>query len=208
MQGIALFGGTFDPVHHGHLIVGRAVMEQLQFERVVFIPAASPPHKLGRRLTDASHRLEMTRLAVAGEPGFEVSDIETRRTGPSYTIHTVEAFFEQVGPDAELAWIIGGDSLPELHSWYQIERLVDACRIVTAARPGYETPDLQPLRATLPAERVERLIADVLTTPRIDISATDIRRRAREGRSVRYLVPDAVAEYISAHDLYDRVTSA
>jgi nicotinate-nucleotide adenylyltransferase len=201
-KGIALFGGTFDPIHHGHLIAARAVMEQLDYERVVFIPAPNPPHKVGHGLSDAADRLEMVALAIAGEPRLEVSDIEIRRAGLSYTILTVEAYRQAVGPEVPLAWIIGGDSLPELHTWYRVRELVDACRIVTAVRPGYEKPDLEPLRQVLSAEQVRRLSADVLTTPRIDISATDIRRRRRAGQSIRYLVPEAVAAYIEKRGLY------
>ena len=201
-NGIALFGGTFDPIHHGHLIVARAVVEQLGYARVVLIPAPNPPHKVGRELTDATHRLEMARRAVEGEPRFDVSDIELRRPGLSYTILTVEAFRREVGPDVPLAWIIGGDSLPELHSWYRIGELVDACRIVTAVRAGYETPDLSALRRTLAPEQVDRLCRDILPTPVIEISATDIRRRVHDGESIRCLVPESVRAYIHDHNLY------
>lgn len=201
-QGIALFGGTFDPIHHGHLIVARAVAEQLDCERVVFVPAPNPPHKMGSDLSDAAHRLEMAKLAIAGEPRFEVSDIELRRSGPSYTILTVQAYRQTIGPDVPLAWIVGGDSLSELHTWYRVGELVDLCRIVTAVRPGYETPDLSVLRQRLGDGQIARLVGDILTTPRIDISSTDIRRRIREGRSVRYLLPEPVIEYLNTHKLY------
>lgn len=203
-SGIALFGGTFDPIHHGHLIAARAVVEQLDYDRVFFIPAPTPPHKIGRELSDASHRLEMARLAVQGEPRFDVSDVEIRRAGVSFTILTVEAFRQCVGPDVPLAWVIGGDSLPELYSWYRIGDLVETCRIVTAVRPGYELPDLALLRRTLSAGQVDRLRRDVLPTPFIDISATNVRRRVREGRSIRYLVPEAVRTYIEANQLYQQ----
>lgn len=200
--GIALFGGTFDPIHHGHLIVARAVLEQLDYERLVLIPSPNPPHKIGHDLSDASHRLEMARLAVEGEPRFEVSDCEIRRTGLSYTILTVESIRQVVSLDVPLAWIIGADSLPELHSWYRIADLVEACRIVTAVRPGYEVPDLEPLRRTLSAAQIERLCRDVLPTPSIDISSTQIRRRVRQGFSIRYLLPESVRGYIEQHGLY------
>lgn len=200
--GIGLFGGTFDPIHHGHLIAARAVAEQLECERVVFIPSPNPPHKIGRDLSDATHRLAMARLAVEGESGFEVSDIETRRSGLSFTMLTIEAFRASVGPDMPLVWIIGGDSLPELHSWYRVSELVEACRVVTALRPGYEVPDLNPLRRRLSDEQIERLRRDVLPTPSIDISSTQIRQRVRQGRSIRYLVPEAVRSYIEQHRLY------
>jgi len=201
-NGIALFAGTCDPIHHGHLIVARAVVEQLDFEQVVIIPAPSPPHKVGRHVSDASHRLEMARLAVAGEPRFDVSDVEIRRTGLSYTILTVESYRQAVGPGVPLAWIIGGDSLPELHSWYRIGELVEMCRIVTAVRPGYEVPDLAPLARALSGKQIEQLRRDLLATPVIDLSATDVRRRVQEGRSIRYLVPQAVRAYIEDHGLY------
>jgi nicotinate-nucleotide adenylyltransferase len=201
-NGIALFGGTFDPIHHGHLIAARAVAERLDCERVVFIPAPNPPHKIGRDLSDAADRLEMVRLAIQGEPRFEVSDIEIRRPGPSFTVFTVQAYRQNIGPDVPLAWIVGGDSLPELHTWYRVDELVRLCRIVTAVRPGHETPDLSALRRRLSAEQIDQLVKDVLMTPPIDISSTEIRRRVREGRSVRYLLPDSAIEYITTHNLY------
>jgi nicotinate-nucleotide adenylyltransferase len=199
---IALFGGTFNPIHNGHLIIARSVAERIGARQLVFIPSAKPPHKLNVELADASDRLEMVRRAIAGEPLFDVSDCELRRTGPSYTFDTVSHFRETMGPQAALAWIIGADSLPELASWYRIDELVDLCRIVTAARPGWEAPDLSSLKARLSPEQVERLCGDVLPTPRIDISATDVRRRVHDHRSIRYLVPDSVREYLENRRLY------
>jgi nicotinate-nucleotide adenylyltransferase len=146
----------------------------------------------------------MVRLAIAGESGWEASDCELDRDGPSYTIDTLTQFRETFGVDTPLVWVIGADTLPELASWYRVEELVELCRIVTAARPGWEQPDLAPLRARLTDTQVRRLAGDVLNTPRIDISATDIRHRVREGRSIRYLVPDAVGEYIARRRLYGR----
>lgn len=200
--GIALFGGTFDPIHHGHLIVARAVVELLDYERVVFIPSPNPPHKIGRDLSDAVHRLQMARRAIEGEPRFEVSDIEIRRPGLSYTILTVESYRQAVGPDVPLAWVIGADSLPELHGWYRIRELVEGCRIVTAGRPGYAVPDLTLLERTLSPAQMARLRRDVLATPAIDISATCVRRRVRDGLSIRYLVPESVRAYIEEQGLY------
>lgn len=202
--GVALYGGTFNPIHHGHLIAARAVAERLDIDRLVLIPSANPPHKRGGELADAADRLEMARLAIAGEPSFEVSDVEVRRSGLSFTILTVEGWRQQVGPDAPLYWIIGGDTLPELHSWYRIRDLAGLCRIVTAVRPGYETPDLAALERVLSPEQVTQLRADVLPTPRIDISATEIRRRFAEGRSIRFLVPEPVRDYIESRGLYRR----
>jgi nicotinate-nucleotide adenylyltransferase len=144
----------------------------------------------------------MVRLAVEGEPGLEVSDIELLRSGPSYTFLTVEEFRRSTGPGVPLYWIVGGDTLPELYTWYRIRELVDLCQIVTAVRPGYDAPDLSPLARVLSPGQIAGLRESILPTPRIDISATEIRRRVREGRSIRYLVPEPVREHIEAQRLY------
>jgi nicotinate-nucleotide adenylyltransferase len=202
LRGVLLYGGSFNPVHNAHLIIARAAAEQLSVERTILIPSAAPPHKVGSDLAAPGHRLEMVRLAIADEPAFEVSDIELRREGPSYTLLTVEAFRQRLGPDVSLYWLIGGDTLPELHSWYHVGELVDLCRIVTAARPGFETPDFSPLFGCLSLGQIQRLREGILSTPRIDISATQIRTRVREGKSIRYLVPESVVEYIDHERLY------
>lgn len=200
--GIALFGGTFDPIHFGHLIAARAVAEHLQLDRVVLIPSANPPHKQQLMPAPAADRLEMARLAVEGDSRFEVSDIEARRSGLSYTILTVEEYRRLIGPDVPLYWIIGGDSLAELHTWYRVEDLVERCTVVTAVRPGFETPDLSLLAQRLTKTQMERVRAGVLPTPRIDISATDIRQRVRRGASIRHLTPESVRLYIERMGLY------
>ncbi len=200
--GVLLYGGSFNPIHNGHLIVARAVAEELGVERTILIPSAAPPHKAGSDLASPEHRLAMVHLAIADEPAFEVSDIELRREGPSYTLLTVQAYRQQVGPDVPLYWLIGGDTLPELHSWYHIAELVDLCRIVTAVRPGFETPDFSTLFGCLSLAQIQRLRESILSTPRIDISATQIRARVREGKSIRYLVPESVADYIAQEQLY------
>ncbi|HOW70996.1 MAG TPA: nicotinate-nucleotide adenylyltransferase [Phycisphaerae bacterium] len=200
--GVALFGGSFNPIHHGHLIIARAVAERLDLVRLVLIPSANPPHKVGQDLADAADRLAMVRLAIADEPFFEVSDTEIRRRGTSYTILTLEEYRSRLAPGEDLYWIIGGDTISELHTWYRARELVDLCRIVTAVRPGFETPDLSVLQPTLSAAQVERLRRGILETPRVDISATDVRRRVAEGLSIRFLVPEAVREYIERKELY------
>jgi len=201
-QRVGLYGGSFNPIHNGHLIVARAVAERLHLDRVIMLPSARPPHKGDRQLLDAGHRAEMVRLAITGEPLFEFSDYDLTRDGPSYTIDTVTHFCELLGPHVELHWIIGADSLAELTTWYRVSELVEACRIVTAARPGWDTIDWTPLRKKLSDAQIAALQAGVLQTPRIDISSTDIRRRIREGQSIRYLVPDAVQQYIETRALY------
>ncbi len=200
--GIGLYGGSFNPIHNGHLIIARAVAEQLDLQRVVFLPTASPPHKASEGLADPAHRAEMTRLAIAGEPRFELCDFDLTRKGPSYTFETVTHFREVLGPDALLHWIIGADSLAELTTWRRISALMDACRIVTAARVGWEQINWDELRGVLDEARIARLQTGVLRTPIIEVSSCDIRNRKRQGRSIRYLLPDSVAAYIEANALY------
>ena len=201
MEGILLFGGSFDPIHHGHLIVARYAAEALGVARVILIPGASPPHKRTVTLTPAETRLELCRLAVRDDPLFEVSDWETRQPGPNYTLHTVQHFRES-SPPVELHWLIGMDSLAELPTWYRLGELVQLCSLVTVGRPGTGSPDRGSLGKHLSAEQIQALERHILESPLIDISATDIRARVREGRSIRYLVPEAVRAAIEARDLY------
>ncbi|HKQ47085.1 MAG TPA: nicotinate-nucleotide adenylyltransferase [Phycisphaerae bacterium] len=201
-QRIGLYGGSFDPIHFGHLISARSIAEQLGLARIVLIPSARPPHKRGVVLSDARHRLAMVKLAVAGDPLFEVSDVELHRAGPSYTIDTVADFRTRLGPEVELIWIIGADSLPELPTWHRIAELVTQVRIVTATRPGWKPPALEALAAVVGAVRAQALFDDCVSTPAIDISSTQIRERAAKKRSIRYLTPDEVTSYISKNGLY------
>jgi nicotinate-nucleotide adenylyltransferase len=198
---LGLFGGSFDPIHHGHLIIARAVAEHFDMQRVILLPSRTPPHKPDVRLAAPEHRLAMVEHAIAGDRLFECSGHDLICDGPSYTAHTV-ARFAASRPDAELFWIIGADSLCELHTWYEPAQIIKHCRIVTAVRPGYEVGELSELLSVLPAEAVAQLRRDIIETPRIDISATDIRSRTAAGRSIRYLVPDRVREYVADHKLY------
>ncbi len=202
MARILLFGGSFDPIHHGHLVISRYVAEALGVQRVILIPAARPPHKPDRVLTPGEHRLAMCRLAVAGDPLFEVSDWELSQAGPNYTLNTVRHFADALPAGTELYWLVGMDSLGELASWYHVGELVEACTIVTAARPGFEAGDLSQLRSALTPEQVDRLLRHIISSPRIEISATDIRDRVRAGWGIRYLVPDPVATYVCQQGLY------
>ncbi|MCG3138992.1 MAG: Nicotinate-nucleotide adenylyltransferase [Phycisphaerae bacterium] len=200
-QRVGLYGGTFDPIHHGHLIVARSVREQLALDRLVFIPAAHPPHKLAAARTPFDHRVQMIRLAIADEPAFDVDECESRRPGPSYTYDTVQHFRNMLAADAELFWLIGADSFGDLPGWYRIADLVSACQLITVSRPGWE-PEFAPLQNVLTPSALQRLRNGILTTPRVEISATDIRRRVAAGRSIRYLVPEATAVYITTRQLY------
>ena len=204
---VGLFGGSFDPIHFGHLISARSVAEHLGIDRIVLIPAAQPPHKTGRVLASFEHRLQMTRLAVGDDPLFDVSDIEAHRPGPSYTIDTVIEFRRRLPDSSSLAWLIGADSLPELATWRRISDLLDRVRIVTMSRPVAGIPDMTGLVDLVGERTVARLLADRIDTPQIDISATNIRARVARNQSVRYLLPDALALYIDEHRLYRESSS-
>lgn len=201
-RGVALYGGSFNPIHHGHLIVARAMAEQRRLDRIIFLPSATPPHKQDETLADPVHRAAMVALAIENEPRFEMSDFDLTRTGPSYTIDTVDHFRGTLGDDVPLRWIIGADSLNDLTSWHKVGALVDNCQLLTAVRGGSETIDWETLRDTLSESQVEKLRNGVIKTPRIDISSTDIRHRAEQGESIRYLVPEVVDQYIQAHAIY------
>lgn len=199
---IGLYGGSFDPIHIGHLIVARAVAEQMSLDRVLMLPAAQPPHKSPDQLAPAEHRAEMVRLAVANEPLFAMDRWDLDRPGPAYTLDTVRHFREMLGPQTEFFWIIGSDSLRELPTWYRVAELVESCRIVTAARRESGPLDWDAFRPLLKDAQIRRLEESVLATPTIDVSATEIRARVRAGRSIRFLVPEVVGDYIHRTGLY------
>lgn len=199
---IGLFGGSFNPVHCGHLIAARSAAEALAWERVIFLPSGHPPHKDTGGLLEASHRSAMVRLAIKDEPLFEFDDFDLRESGPTYTLDAVTHFADALGSGTSLSWLIGSDTLIELASWHRISTLVEVCRIVTAVRPGWEAPDLTLLRSVLSERQIDGLRDNIVETPRIDISSTDIRDRIAGGLSVRCLVPDAVRAYIDDHRLY------
>ena len=192
---LGVLGGTFDPIHLGHLILGEQVREQLGLDRVLFVPSARPPHKLGDRIADAEHRLAMVELAVTSNPHFAVSRRELDRVGPSYTITTIKELRSQ--GHGQVYFVLGADAVLDLRSWREPDELLRACQVVAAARPGF---DLSRISRALGAERASRV--RVLDIPQIEISSTDLRQRVAAGRSLRYLVPDAVGDYIAEKGLY------
>lgn len=202
VERILLFGGSFDPIHNGHLIVSRHVAEQLGLARVILIPSASPPHKQGQRLAPIADRLAMCRLVAAEDPLFEVSDWEAQRPGPNYTLLTIQHFRALLGPGVDLCWLVGMDSLNELETWYHAGELVDACTIVTTARPGSTRPDPAALSGRFSPSQIEKLLRHIVAGPHIDIASTDIRERVQSGRSIRYLVPEAVRAFIKERGSY------
>jgi len=188
MPSIGLFGGSFDPIHHGHLIVARVAAESLGLDEVRFMPAREQPFKRGRHAAPAADRAVMLELAIAGSPGFAVERAELERPGPSYTVDTLESLRARE-PRAAFTLLLGADAAAELGAWHRAGELPSLARIVVLARPGTPVPS-------------SPLIAASLEVPAVDISATEIRRRARAGLPVRYWVPDAVAEYMARHRLY------
>ncbi len=199
---IGLYGGSFDPIHFGHLISARSVAEQLTLTKVVLIPCARPPHLKDHQLADVNHRIRMAELATEGDALFEVDDLEARREGKSYTFDTVSSYRQTFGQNADLFWIIGGDSLPELPTWHRIRELVQLVTIVTAVRPGWSPPSKCLLSPSVGDEPAAQLLSNCLKTPNVEISATDLRSRIAGDRTIRYLVPESVRSYIDKHGLY------
>lgn len=208
MRKIGLFGGSFNPVHIAHLILAERVREEAELDRVVFIPARRPPHKPDLPLAPASHRLEMLERAIEGHPDFEVSTVEFEREGPSYTLRTVRAFHEEVRGDGEPHLILGGDSVLDLPNWWHAEELVREANIVAVERPGYLLDDLSVVRDAFGDEVAACIRRNRVEIPLMDLSATDIRRRARQGLSIRYLVPEPVRTCIHENQLYSDSTTS
>ncbi len=194
---VGILGGTFDPIHHGHLAIAEEAREALGLERVLLVPAADPPHKPARRVTSPSHRLAMAELAIAGNPALAVSAIEVERGGASYTVETLEAL--AVGGIVDPWLILSAEALAGFPAWHRPDRILELCRLAVVPRGGYEVLDPAWVREHFPGREAR---VTFLPGPLLPISGSVVRRRAAAGRSVRYLVPDAVAHYIADHDLY------
>lgn len=196
---VGIMGGTFDPIHLAHLAIAEAVREAFALDLVLFIPAANPPHKQGREVVDAYHRLMMTQLATYDNPAFHVSKQEMERVGPSYSLLTIRELRAQFGEAAELYFITGSDTINDLHAWYHVEELLQQCHFVGTTRPGAPVNEAEIIRqfGTLAKQRIH-----YLTVPQLDISSTSIRQKLRAGQSIRYLVPQPVEEYIQKEGLY------
>jgi len=196
---IGVMGGTFDPIHIGHLIVAEEVTARLGLAEVLFVPAGQPWLKPDSPVAAAEHRVEMVRLAIADKPYFKLSTVEIERAGPSYTVDTIAQLQGRLGAGDELVFILGWDSLAELPRWKEPLRLIKMCRLLAVPRPGYSAPDLDALEALIPglSQRVT-----LIDKPEIDISASEIRRRIARGLSIHHLVPEPVEKYIKQHRLY------
>lgn len=193
-----VLGGTFDPVHIGHLILAEEARDQLDLSVVYFVPAGDPPHKRDRRLAPVAHRVRMAELAVAGNARFQVSRVDADRPGPHYTIDMVNIFKQQLPPGGELYFLMGYDSLAELPTWHKPQELVAACHLVVLTR--HDVPlDWNYLESRLPGIRERVTLLDM---PELEIASHQIQARVRAGRSIRYLVPEAVCAYVRENGLY------
>lgn len=196
---LGIMGGTFDPIHNGHMKTAEFVFRQLELEKIIFIPANIAPHKIGMEFAPAADRLAMTTLAVEGNQHFSVSDMELTRNGISYTYDTVKALKEYYGEDYELFFIIGADSVVGLDTWIKVREIMQLCKFVAATRPGFAPT----------VDKVIEYFGDLgrtriqwLNTPEMDISSTNIRQRIRLGQSISGLVPKRVEQYIYQKGLY------
>lgn len=211
---LGLFGGTFNPVHFGHLRAAQELAELLKLDRVVFIPAATPPHKTPSGIVSFEHRLQMLQLAVAGNDVFSLSDVENRRPGKSYSIDTVRHFRNAGDSGLECFFITGQDAFDAITTWHDWKNLLRLCHFVVMTRPGYENRGLHQI---LPPDVAGRYVydaaGDVFQEPHggsiffrqttfLDISSSEVRKRMQQGRSLRYLTPDSVIRYMEANRLY------
>lgn len=202
---VGILGGTFDPIHYGHLLIADEVREALQLDRILFVPAAVPPHKIGERVAPAADRAAMVRLAIAGNPLFSMCSIELDRPGPSYTVDTLAALAEEAvrqGVQRELHFILSVEALARLKSWHEPARLLELARLAVVARPGTPIPVARRLKTMLPGGSASMSRVECIRTLLVAHSSSDVRARVAAGRSIRYLVPSAVEAYIRDHRLY------
>ncbi len=212
---IGIFGGTFDPIHHGHLRLAQEALEQCSMSGIRFIPSGTPPHRTVP-LATAEHRLSMVRLAIHGQPGFAVDEREAHRTEKCYSFDTFSALRAELGAEQPLCLLLGSDAFLQFHTWHQWRQLIELTHLVVMQRPGRPVGNvIAQADATLRQQYGTRLAPSprllhespgghivVLDMPQLDISATDIRSRAAQNKNLRYLLPDSVAHYIHTHKLY------
>lgn len=198
---VILFGGTFDPIHVGHIQVAHSAAETIGADKIVFIPARRSPHKNILPLASGQDRGAMINLAIAGLKGFEVNECELQRPEPSYTLDTVRAFI-RMNPGAEIHWLMGADAVTDLAKWYGVRELVNECTVCVMYRGGVKKPCFSGLEGVLGPSRVEKLEQNIIATPLVEISSTEIRSKLARGEDVSGLLSPAVAEYITKNGLY------
>ena len=194
---VGIFGGTFDPIHYGHLVAAEEARAILKLEKMLIVPAGQPPHKTTKPITPADHRVAMVQLAIASNPAFVLSRVDLDRPGPHYSVDMVTRLRREMGP-GDVYLIVGMDSLMDLPGWHEAERLMGLCYVVGVNRPGY-TYDLAPLETAVPGISAH---IQVLEAPQLEISSHELQGRVRRGLPIKYQVPDAVEEYIYRHKLY------
>ena len=195
-----IFGGTFDPIHLGHLIIAEEARCRFKLDKIIFVPAGQPWMKADRTITSGEHRLAMLRISTASNPYFEISSVELERTGPTYTVDTLEQLWKELGYTSQLYLLLGWDSLKDLPKWKAPLRISRMATLVAFPRPGYEKPDVTKLESEVPGLTEKLVMQD---GPYIGISSTCIRQKIADGHSIRYKVPEAVAQYITDHRLYE-----
>jgi len=195
---LGIFGGTFDPPHFGHLILAAEARSQMALDRLLWVLTPDPPHKQGQQVTPSKQRLAMVLAAIKDDPGFELSRVEIDRPGPHYAVDTVHLLAD-ANPGAELAYLIGGDSLHDLPTWYHPQELVEACTLIGVMRRPGDAVDLQKLEAVLPGINAKLVM---IAAPLLEISASEIRSRVADGRPFRYFLPEAVYRIILEKHLY------
>ncbi len=197
---IGILGGTFDPVHHGHLILADDVRQKFSLDKVVFIPSGMPPHKAVSSVTEAEHRFNMVRIAVSTNTGFEVSRIEIDRSGYTYTIDTLTQLKREYGDDTELLFIIGADVVNDLLTWKNYEMVFGMCGFIAVLRPGFDNESF--VKRINWLEETYKAKIYTTDTPLIEISSTIIREKLQRGQSIKYLVPESVEAYVTENGLY------
>lgn len=195
---VGVFGGSFDPIHYGHLVAAEEVRFRLQLPEIIFVPAGQPPHKLKRKMSPVEDRVAMVSLAIAANPYFRISRVDVDRPGPHYTVDTLELLKRELGQDVEIHFIVGLDSLMEMWMWREPLRLLQNCIVVAVTRPGYE--DLSKLAPDIRKAGEGRIM--MVPIPRMDISSSNLRQRVKDGAPIKYQLPEVVEEYVYQNGLY------
>lgn len=199
-KAIGIMGGTFDPIHYGHLVIAEAVRSKYNMDKVIFVPSGHPPHKNNELVSNSMDRYKMTELATKTNRYFEMSSIEIDRPGKSYTYDTIKDFQKKF-PDYDLFFITGADAIKEITTWHRYQELLDICHFVAATRPGYTLDNLKNKELNmLTASQLKNI--DIVEVPGIDVSSTDIKRRVNLKQPIKYLLPEIVEEYINKNELY------
>jgi len=199
---IALFGGTFDPIHLGHTTVATVAGDGVGADKVVFVPAKRSPLKAFFPEASDEDRLAMIKLATEGNARFDLSDYELKKVGPSYTLETIRYFRRELGSNVSIYWLIGADALEDLPHWYGVEELIDECNLAVMHRAGFAPPDFSRYVSLWGEERVKKMQRNVVETPLVDISSTDVRKRLAAGREISGTISPKVLQYIREHSLY------